>query len=269
VTGPTDILAAKVLEILGGKGVSEILEKLVESAIDTIKRETRNMIDEKFAKQESILFDFGQKLDKCHVSLEKIAKQTEEALSNMKQSIQKLERTCEDVYSRFDRTDTITEELEMYTRRNSIRIFGLEEDVATKDNNGIFVYEDSVKKAISFFKDKLEVDINVSQIDRVHRIGKQTRDPRFMRQLIVKFVSHLDKERVIRNRKKLKGTKISVSEDLTNGRAQFLKFLHKHNSVTASWSNDGRIMAIINGEKHLLTGYDQFEHIVAINRKGS
>ena len=87
-------------------------------------------------------------------------------------------------------------------------------------------------------------NINVSDIDRRHRVGKKV--PGKKRQIIVKFVSYWDRNKAISNRKSLrhKYESVYINEDLTQHRSKLfkmtrdLKLKHKIESV---WTNDGRV----------------------------
>ena len=65
----------------------------------------------------------------------------------------------------------------------------------------------------SFIKDKMDIDLSVNDIDRIHRIGKPS--PRKIRPIIVKFVRYNDRRKVFSNKKKLKNSGISITESST------------------------------------------------------
>ncbi|XP_071086617.1 uncharacterized protein [Haliotis cracherodii] len=126
-----------------------------------------------------------------------------------------------------------TDDLEQYSRRNSIRISGVEE---TRDENVEDVVMDVLKD--------VHPSINVSNIDRCHRVGKKNSGTK--RQIIVKFVSYWDRNKVMRNRKLLKHTKQSVylNEDLSHYRSKLFKKtrdLKRQKKIHATWTYDGRI----------------------------
>ena len=67
--------------------------------------------------------------------------------------------------------------LERYTRRNSLRISGVPEE-----NN-----EDVCEKVLNLCNAKLRVPVEVSDIERVHRLGRPGESPR---QILVKFATY-------------------------------------------------------------------------------
>ena len=89
---------------------------------------------------------------------------------------------------------------EQYSRKNSVRIRGVTEQ------NG----EDIEMVTIETLKKELGVCIEKPEIDIVHRLGR--RQDNKPRSILVKFLSHKTKEKVMRAKKNVK-----VSEDLAPG----------------------------------------------------
>ncbi|KAK9732112.1 hypothetical protein QE152_g13085 [Popillia japonica] len=83
--------------------------------------------------------------------------------------------------------------MEQYTRRNSVRIFGIPE----KNDENIQAI------VLNLCKDKLNVDLTAPSIDRVHRTGPwRTQEKK--RGIILKLTNHWYKDILLRNRYKLK-----------------------------------------------------------------
>ena len=88
---------------------------------------------------------------------------------------------------------------EQYSRKNSIRLRGVVEEMG----------EDIEKVTLETLKKELDLDLVRSEIDIVHRVGRRDSNPR---SILVKFLSHKTKERVMRCKKK--ATHIKIHEDL-------------------------------------------------------
>lgn len=97
------------------------------------------------------------------------------------------------------------EDLENRSRRNNIIIYGVEEG----DNEQNADLQQQIVKGI--FKDILKV--NVTSVERMHRIGRKTQNRE--RPVILKLYNFSEKMLVLRNCGKLKGTAISISEDFS------------------------------------------------------
>ena len=100
------------------------------------------------------------------------------------------------------------DDLEQYTRRTNIRIFGNPEPTGTDP-------EDTDAKAIDFFANQLGITVSSDHISRSHRTGKSGRTPR---PIIVRLVHHNMKVQLLRKRRELKAqeTNFDIREDLTH-----------------------------------------------------
>ena len=98
------------------------------------------------------------------------------------------------------------DDLEQYTRRTNIRIFGIPEPTGTDP-------EDT--DAIDFFANQLGITVSSDHISRSHRTGKRGRTPR---PIIVRLVHHNMKVQLLRKRRELKAqeTNFDIREDLTH-----------------------------------------------------
>lgn len=139
------------------------------------------------------------------------------------------------------------DDLEQYTRRHNVRIFGVPE--VEGENT-----DDVVTK---IFTDKLKLDIPRDRLDRTHRVGRRpgptaNGTPR-SRPIIVRFSSYRDRRSVFTSKKLLKGSGITIREDLTSARAELLRAAVSRYGVTNVWTLDGRIHWIHEGVKGTAT----------------
>ena len=106
------------------------------------------------------------------------------------------------------------EQLKQYGRRKAVRI---------NDPSCVELPSESTDDIVeSFIKDTLEIeDVDKDNICRSHRVGDSTKSTG-PRSILVKFTSYRAKEKVMKARKKLAGTRITVNDDLTKatGRLQ-------------------------------------------------
>ena len=130
-------------------------------------------------------------------------------------------------------------DFEQYGRNNSIMIYNL----AIKNNN-------STSTVLKLLKDKLEIQLSVSDIVAAHRLQQNcssNRDPRPPPPFIVKFLKNTTKGLVIQNRRKLKRntSKISIHEDLTRKNMLLLNRVKRNDCISAAWSARGLIWCIL------------------------
>lgn len=150
---------------------------------------------------------------------EEIARLNEE-VSVLKKDMLNLEKRME------SRNDS----LEQYTRRNNLRMFGVQED--TK--------EDVEQKVRDVIKKKLNIALEDCAVERCHRIGKLIRDK--PRPIIIKFLSYKQRNLVFRNKKLLKGSSVVIREDLCSGRLGVYKEAVKKFGSPNVWTRDGSIV---------------------------
>lgn len=119
--------------------------------------------------------------------------------------------------------------LEQYSRRNSIRIFGVHESAG----------ENTDELAVNVFRD-MGVNVDLREIDRTHRVGPRTTAK--VRPIIVKFTSFRARQEVFTNKRKLKGTNITIREDLSAYRLSILKVAIQRFGLKNVWSSQGDII---------------------------
>ena len=125
--------------------------------------------------------------------------------------------------------------MEQYTRRNSIRVFGVKEEEGESTNE---ITKDLCRK-------HLGITLSDSDIDRSHRVGPAKDDGK--RAIIIKFARHDTKHQVMKARRKLKGTTVVIKQDLTKDNNNILKAAVDSDKISKAWSWDGRIFAVKNG----------------------
>ena len=124
-------------------------------------------------------------------------------------------------------------DLEQYTRSNSIRIFGVREQTD----------EHTDQIAIDLAREKLGFSLSNGDIDRSHRVYQK--DPNKPKPIIVKLCSYNVKTQFMKNKKKLKGSGVSIQEDLTKTTVNLLRKTSDHQKVNTAWTTDGRVFAAV------------------------
>ena len=178
-----------------------------------------------------------------------IANAVAAAIKPLTEQIQKLEDELQKLKSDLCEKDEVInslqvyvddkcDELEQYGRRNNIRVFGVKEESGENTDNLVI----AVAK-------KIDVHLDPSCIDRSHRVGKP--GGRYPRPIIVKFTSYATRSAVFQSKRLLKGSKITIREDLTQARLALMKRAIESYSERCVWSYDGVIMIRIGSMKPL------------------
>lgn len=115
--------------------------------------------------------------------LKEVIRDQERQITELQQEINDLTSKCNSYENKFDY-------MEQYSRRHNIRIFGVEEKRG----------EDTEDVVTKLFKEKLNLQLQRSCIDRCHRVGRGDGN----RPIIVKFTNHSSRLQVLSSRKMLK-----------------------------------------------------------------
>ena len=109
--------------------------------------------------------------------------------------------------------------------------------------------ENTDELVIDTIKEKMEEEIEKNERDRSHRLGARKNNGK-SRPVIIKFVRYntsvLSREefwcRVFKNKKKLKGKSISVTESLTKKHMEALNKAREDHGFENVWSSEGKIL---------------------------
>ena len=226
-----------------------IIEKLTDVVTNKLKFELDSVIDinNQLKRELSRFTELNTSLQKEVSDLREVIKKKNEEISSLNNSVSVLQLT--------------TDELEQYSRRNTLRVSG----VLESEN------EDIVDNMLHLFNDKLELDppLTHENIDRIHRVGKPNASHPW--QILVKFSTYNARQSVYSEKKNLRNSipptrdpeaesqddtaashedevqqpKIYLNEDLTKRWATLLweaRKLVRAKKFKTSWSFHGRIL---------------------------
>ena len=209
---------------------------------DNLRSMIKEILNEEFMKQEEkittlINGNFQTTMAELKKSQEEI-KELKKEINDFKVSIQytedelneKIENIEEKQENIYDRIDEIYEyqidpdyvyeklvDLEDRSRRNNLRIYGIEET----NNETWEKCEEHVEKV---FNEKLGLaNIRVERAHRVRRTkGDKSKKPRA---IVCNLLSFKEKKSVLKNANKLKGTNIFIDEDYSSETMEYRKLL--------------------------------------------
>lgn len=119
-------------------------------------------------------------------------------------------------------------ENEQYSRKNNIKIYGLEEEKG----------EECVQKIVKLLKDKLNIQLYISDISAAHRIPGGKNGPR---PLVVKLVHSTVKNKILIKRKLLKGSGIVIREDISIEYVKLMNRMENKDNVDSVWFWSGKV----------------------------
>ena len=132
---------------------------------------------------------------------------------------------------------------EQYSRRNCMLVHGIPEDQT-----------DTTDAVLSLCNSQLGLDLDRSQIDRSHRLGYRsdtpTADGAGSPPKPRPVISYETRRAIFSSKRKLKGSRYVVTENLTKRRAELLRKARTIDGITSTWTIDGRIVCLLeNGRK--------------------
>lgn len=152
-----------------------------------------------------------------------------------KQELSKLQKSIDTHHDKIHNLEVATNQLEQYSRRSCLRVFGIKESPGENTDDIV----------CDLATNKMGVTLTQDDIDRSHRTGAKKPNAGRPRPIIIKFTSYKKRSEFIRARRKLKGTKTTIQEDLTTKNQELYTKTFKCKDVLASWTSDGRIFALV------------------------
>lgn len=216
----------------------------VKSLPDT--EEKFNILLNKISDMSEQLFD----LKKCFGSVE-------DKITILTNNMDVLCKKCDDNALQIRKVDYAVEAVEQYTRRNNLRVFGIPEEKG----------ENTDQILMRIFEQKLGVAISFADIEKSHRLGKTPAVRDKGRPIIVRFASYRTRATVFSNKKKLKGSGITVREDLTKVRIDLLQKVQKAFGTRQVWTVDGKIFWVENVQGKLVKMTKKIEELHHILQK--
>ena len=246
-----------IKEILESTDFKEFITNTVRSAVREELKELKDSIEKltvQVDKNESRILTLEIQNDDKTVKIENL----EKSLKQQNSLITNLQNKSNDS--------------EQYSRRNCLRLFGVEEKVGESTDDIV----------MSIAKVKLGVNLNMGDIDRCHRTGPPAKDRNpshddpapgttpasisastpasswaakvssssrkrtaHHRPIIIKFATYRMRQAVLKARRRLKESGLTIVEDLTKTNYDILKKARTSSRVTSVWSQDGRIIAAL------------------------
>ena len=160
-----------------------------------------------------------------------------ERISSLEKENVELKQQNQALSSRILSLEKAVDQGEQYSRRNCLRITGVPEE-ATENTDEI------VLKLAS----DLGTDIQLSDVDRSHRLGRFDSARARPRDIIVKFATFRTRQKLYKVRSSLKDkgyNRVFLNEDLTKVRSKVLfdcRSIVKAKGAKGAWTSDGTIL---------------------------
>lgn len=222
------------------------LRALLRDMMTEMKTELLNSVVNRIEMLESKIYDRDSKTE----TLTNDVKRLEKIVENQNNANATLRKTIE------ENTENMVKyqnDSEQYSRSNNIRIHGLVSNTAYE------TADETTDNVIKMLHGTMNINLRREDIDVAHRMktfnhGRQ--------ETIVKLQSRLTKDRILRNRKQLKGTGIFINEDLTQLNQQVLMSVKRKmpDEVNSVFSRNGVIKYATKTDQVKTVLYKDYRH---------
>lgn len=206
-------------------------------------------------KKDSIIKELSESIAKClYNKFEKEFSELRQEITTVKQEFKEFKKQASENEKKYKQKLNM---LDQQTRKKNIVVFGFKESEGENLKNEI----------IEFFNNSsLKTELTTQTINRCHRLGNQI-DYNQPRPIIVKFMNYESKINIIRMKKKLKGTGITIKEDLTLENLRIYNQAAQKYGYKNTWTKNGTVFArtkeghdIIYREKQRIISTDDEEN---------
>lgn len=107
---------------------------------------------------------------------------------------------------------------------------------------------ESVEQQVILFMNNKGITINTQDIEVCHPLPRK--DKQQPKATLLRFVNRKQKNKVLKQGRKLKGTNVYINEHLTKKNSDIARkacFLKKQNKIQATWSSNCKIYIKLNG----------------------
>lgn len=164
----------------------------------------------------SDIFKLLQSVADSNKEIKEDIKTIKEELSSQNQNIIELNKKVESLEIENKELHKSLEAAKNIIKKNNIVIFGIPDEQDTNIRGELH----------KLFKEQLEVEVFEEDIDNLYRVGAVRTDK--PRPVILEFVRNTVKQQIFSNVRKLKGSGISISNDLTPEKRNQQRVLLKH-----------------------------------------
>ena len=189
-----------------------LLQTEFRAKVDEIKEGNSSKIEmmkEILGKKDELISSLSVRIGKLEADIESlkvsqsfVTKETSEVKNTLEKSFSNNGRKLKELEDK-------TQDLEDCSRRNNLVIFGVPEDTNTTTEDCDKVICDLLRKHKIIDPE----DAHAGLLERAHRLGKKNREQSKPRPIIVLCGSFKDKQYILQNSNKLKGTRYFISED--------------------------------------------------------
>ncbi|KAH9361658.1 hypothetical protein HPB48_005189 [Haemaphysalis longicornis] len=193
-----------------------------------------------------MITEINEKLGKTKQEIEGLNKSASEQAN----TITSLTQRVKDLQSRNNK-------LENRSRQQNLVFYGVD------DNNRAETWDQSENLITTICKEELQIDLH--SIQKAHRVGRYTESGK--RPIVVNFSSYKEKQSVLTNAKKFKGSPYSVDQDYSPETRDIRKRLWEYAKAKRTDKDEVKLKGdriVINGQAFV---WDKEEEVVQVRKR--
>ena len=187
-----------------------------------------NLVKEMLSVQESALKSFFTAyMESTNVRVDSLIKEVRDLKTSIEftqAQVQELrEQNCKEklrnIQNELENLTDKADDLENRSRRNNLCFEGIPEESENRKET----WAEAEMKVMKIMEEQLQLPVRDIKVERAHRVGvRKTTKPRA---IVVKFLNYKDRERVMKSRRNLKGSRIFIREGFSDRIAERRKQL--------------------------------------------
>ena len=203
---------------------------------------------------EEALEELKESLGFQSEELKKLTRQ-QETLDQLVLEVKSLKKTINERDNKIEELEKRLDEVEQYTRMEDVIISGLKVKprtyarAAAPNPEGNDEEQPSVEKQVIDFLKSKEIVVDPSGIAACHTLPSKDRKANPV--IIMRFANRRNKELLLKEGKKLKGTDVYINEHLTKKNADIARearSLKKNKKIQGTWTRSCKVLIKLNGE---------------------
>jgi FtsZ-binding cell division protein ZapB len=245
---------ARTMEASILSDIKDRLDSLQQTVVT--KKDLDKMQTDLKSEMDKVFQAFVERIDE----LEARVATAERERDTLKTTVEEVKQTNGELFSKIHKHEQqinflkkTQNDIEQQGRKWNLRVYNVAE---VKPEDPAETSADCIKKSCQIFTDMMGVPVEESEVEVAHRVGARTRPAQDNgqrkakpRPIILRFVSRKVRDRVLKERRALKGKGVSVGEDLTHMNFKLLKAAEDHSATLQAWSSNGKIIAKLkNGQ---------------------
>ncbi|KAL7382808.1 hypothetical protein ABVT39_027930 [Epinephelus coioides] len=173
---------------------------------------------------------------------------------NLMEEIKELKRQNAEKDRKISMLEGRVADLEQYSRMNDLIISGLDikprsyARAASREGEVTEADQDSLEQQVIVFLDSKGITLDRNDIKACHPLPR--RDKNVKPIIIMRLVNRKQKTALLKQGKKLKGTKVYLNEHLTKKNsdiARQARILQKENRIQSTWTSNCKVFIKLNG----------------------